>query len=71
MGFEHTLFGLETQRSNQLSHRGDATEGNLDTFDSIATSNPSIIYRSIIYRLCVPHRITKKKKHHRKSTFSC
>ena len=44
MGFEHTLVGLETQRSYQLSQRGDASEGNLDTFDSIANSNPSIIY---------------------------
>ena len=33
-----------------LSHRGAATEGNLDTFDSIANSNPSIIHTSIIYR---------------------
>ena len=38
----------ETQRSYQLSHRGDASEGNLDTFDdSIANSNPSVIYRYI------------------------
>ena len=37
------------------------TNGAIDTFESITKSNPSIIYRSIIYRLCVPHRITKKK----------